>query len=574
MTELNQKNQRSDKLWSVLPIILTLAISTLYFLLSVQFHYYFEEADGITQSFESKLILAGKGYSGWGSNYWPPLYTLMLTFFYLIFGDYFIAGKFISTYSIGGIAFFIWKLTDLILKRKRSLNDTNYFEEESKTNIGILFTFLFIITSSYFVYIGFLVENEGFSSFLVIASIYFFLRFEQTDETKKLYFFAIFSGLAIFTRYTNLFLAVLPILLIFKEDFLIYLKKNKIQLLFSYIILFIPLISYVIYSFLIKGEYINYQYYNIAREFHSENFLYYYNDYDSFFDVLQQPIQLIMAYGENLYDAFYWILKNVWFLIILFPAFAGIFVRFSKFNRTELYIFLIIIIYTLFRALGDLLNDYYVVLFALLIPFIYFFFQDLVKNLNILIRRVEKSSTFKKLKRSSIITKINQKKIMYGLLISIISVNSAYAYLRVYRYCFEFEEIANSDIINGGTFLKNYSPGDETIMGGGGYAYYSELNMVFLPDVPIVDDPNLGLWDIFKIDDFPEKIQRTQDYYFFTDDDDGYVDYLVLDKNAVSADFSPYFVQHYNDVEFYYENYKLTSIYRTDKCVIFEITLI
>lgn len=176
----------------IVPIIYSLI--SLYL---ISTHDTFEEWDGAWQLFAGERILRTGEYTGWGSHFWPPLYSLFLGIG-SEFTSGFLAGKLISAAAAVGILYVAFYFAD------------QYFRHD---NAGV-FAQLLVASTPLFIKNSFIVENHMLDALFVLLSLYYIYTYSQTVETGRLILAALFGGLASLTRYTSLILGPASILLI------------------------------------------------------------------------------------------------------------------------------------------------------------------------------------------------------------------------------------------------------------------------------------------------------------------------------------------------------------------------
>lgn len=534
-----------------------LIIASCYFIASVFLHTFFEENDGIAQVLDALYIEKGKGYSGWSSNYWGPLYPTLLFLLNIVINNYFITGKLISAVSVAFTGYFIFKLIPIVC-------------EKSNLTITII-TLVSYYTNSFIVIESMKVENEIFSSLLAFSSIYFFCAYIKFEKPKYIWICSVLVGLALITRYTNLFLLVLPFLTLFKKKKKSFITTLKLLLISSF-----PSLIYIVYSYLIKGEYINYSVLNLIA-LKSNGGLYwwaYQSKYyinSSIFEVLN--IKFIFdIYYQNFVSFFITLTHNLSYTLIFIPILLGIFIRLNKINQLEFLLLSISIIYILFRSIGIILDDFFLIIIPFLGVFSYYFWDQILKfiiylKINIFLLKNEKFlSIFSKLNR------FFEVRIVGGIMILfILLINFSLSYSEVRSYCYQDPDILYTDYYDAGEYLKNYSDTQETIIAVHiGYSYFSDLNFVFLPYLNL--SLNSSGWDIFRISDYPDYYRTVNPFYIFSEDDDDLVDYLIIDYSVINNGYNPFFSQYFDYNTFSYNNYSLHLIYQSSKCNVFEIS--
>ena len=172
-------------------------------------HQYFGEIDGAEMVFGAKSIFSGLGYKGIPRDYWPPLYSLLIIPFFLLTGNWFIAGKVLSLISSIIFLYFSYNIIEQLFKERIAL-----------------ITIVLLILNPVFVLYSTLVEDHMLFSSLSIIGLYYFIKFTKNDLPSKygdfipLVIAGCFISLATLTRYPGyVFFLIIIIFLIFGDVF-------------------------------------------------------------------------------------------------------------------------------------------------------------------------------------------------------------------------------------------------------------------------------------------------------------------------------------------------------------------
>ena len=268
-------------------------------------HLLFEEFDGVANLFVGIEFFQGKGFVGWGSHYYGPLYPFLLGFFNL-FLDGFFAGKLISLVSATILLIYAYRFTYFLTKNKAF---------PILVQIYIAAYPLFFIASIQ-------VENNMLDSTLIVISFYYFVKSINQSKVKYIRLAGIFSSLAFLTRQTSI---ILPILFFF--FYLIYIKNSeenhKIKSLTNFLISFLVIsVPWLVYNTIKNGSPIaSWQYLNLG---------YYLSGDPYWLEISQQDfnnlIDVVRAYYPNIIDRWLSNLNIIFFSTkdYVVPMFGGI----------------------------------------------------------------------------------------------------------------------------------------------------------------------------------------------------------------------------------------------------------
>lgn len=156
-------------------------------------HSEFDEWGGVMQYFSGGEILAGIGYHGWASYFWPPLFSFLIGIGSLILPG-FLAGKLISILSASALLFVAFHFTQEIFHRK----EIGWWAQ------------VFLILSPTYVIQSLLAHNHMLESLFFTTGLYLFLRSFRDPRPGKFLIAGLVCGLAGLSRYTSYVLLALP----------------------------------------------------------------------------------------------------------------------------------------------------------------------------------------------------------------------------------------------------------------------------------------------------------------------------------------------------------------------------
>jgi len=184
----------SPGLWiPVLYVITLLVVSPL--------HNRFDEWGGVMQFFAGKEILAGRGYNGWASYFWPPLYSVLIGLGSLV-GPGFFVGKLISIVAGTALLYVAYALAIELTGQKR---------------IAVLSQVFLFLTPLYFKE-SLIAHNHMLDAFLFVSGLWLFLRSLREPSPGRLLVVGLICGLAGLSRYTSYVLLALPLFLVIVVD--------------------------------------------------------------------------------------------------------------------------------------------------------------------------------------------------------------------------------------------------------------------------------------------------------------------------------------------------------------------
>jgi hypothetical protein len=161
-------------------------------------HSVFNEWGGVMQYFCGKEILSGKGYRGWTSHFWPPLFPTLMGLVSKLFSG-FSAGKLISITCSSFLLFVAYDLT-IVLTRSNE--------------IGLL-TQVFLALSPVYFRESLQAHNHMLDALLFVSGLTLFIK-SFAEPTLTMFLGAgLIGGLAGLTRYTSYVLLALPASLFF-----------------------------------------------------------------------------------------------------------------------------------------------------------------------------------------------------------------------------------------------------------------------------------------------------------------------------------------------------------------------
>ena len=159
-------------------------------------HSTFNEWGGVMQYFAGQEMLAGAGYTGWASRFWPPLFSLSIGLGSLLLPG-FVAGKAISILA-GALLLYVSYHLAIDLTRPRRIG---------------LWTQVFLALSPIFVFQSLQAHNHMLDALLFVTGLWLYLKALQRPTAGKLLAVGIACGLAGLTRYTSYVLLALPLFL-------------------------------------------------------------------------------------------------------------------------------------------------------------------------------------------------------------------------------------------------------------------------------------------------------------------------------------------------------------------------
>jgi hypothetical protein len=160
-------------------------------------HKTFDEWGGVMQYFAGVEILQGNGYRGWASNFWPPLYSLLVALASKIVPG-FEAGKLISIFSSCALLYVTYRLTLTLGFSRR----TGHFAQ------------LFLGLHPLYAYESLQAHNHMLDPFLFVLGVTAFLAGVDRPAFGRLFVAGAVCGLAALTRYTSYVLVFLPLVLL------------------------------------------------------------------------------------------------------------------------------------------------------------------------------------------------------------------------------------------------------------------------------------------------------------------------------------------------------------------------
>ena len=190
-----EKASRVPAIW--IPLSYGIAL-----LLLSPLHGLFSEWGGVMQYFAGKEILAGNGYHGWTSHFWPPLYSLLIGLGSLILPAFF-AGKLISILGSALLLYVVYHLAMLL---------TN------QANIG-LWAQAFIALNPLYVYESLQAHNHILDSLFFVLGILLFLQLLEQPTVLRTLLAGLVCGVAGLSRYTSYVLIFMPLSLFVLFEF-------------------------------------------------------------------------------------------------------------------------------------------------------------------------------------------------------------------------------------------------------------------------------------------------------------------------------------------------------------------
>lgn len=149
-------------------------------------HDTFEEWDGVAQLYEGQQILNGSGYIGWGSYFWPPLYSVLTGFLSLIFPGFF-AAKLVSVISSVILVWIVYYLAFEICGSKKVA----------------LVAQLFISVNPIYNLLSIQAENHMLDTLFFTGTFLFLIKSLKASSDKLYFISGLLAGFACLTRYTS-----------------------------------------------------------------------------------------------------------------------------------------------------------------------------------------------------------------------------------------------------------------------------------------------------------------------------------------------------------------------------------
>jgi hypothetical protein len=156
-------------------------------------HAVFSEYTGPLLYFSGKELVAGAGYHGWASQFWPPLFPLVVGILARVWTGFF-AAKFISIVS-GSLL--LWVSYDLT---------ADFFHDAHAP----LWTQAFLASSPVYLSESLAADNHMLDAFLFNCGLLLFLRSARKGRPAGIILAGVVCGLAGLTRYTSYVLLLLP----------------------------------------------------------------------------------------------------------------------------------------------------------------------------------------------------------------------------------------------------------------------------------------------------------------------------------------------------------------------------
>jgi len=160
-------------------------------------HSIFNEWTGVMEFFSGHELVTGLGYHGWASQFYPPLFSLLMGIGGL-FTSGFMAGKLISILSASVLLLVAYDLS---------------VEFSGSQRVG-LWTQVFLALSPLFVNEALQADNHMLDAMLFNCGLLLFLRAAKEPQAGRLFLLGLICGLAGLTRYTSYVMLLLCIGLI------------------------------------------------------------------------------------------------------------------------------------------------------------------------------------------------------------------------------------------------------------------------------------------------------------------------------------------------------------------------
>lgn len=287
-------------------------VPMLYFILMTFLsakHTLFFEWDGLMQYLSSTEIASGKGYLGFSSRFWPPLYTSLTALLTFITHDGFASAKLISMISSFALLWVIYFFM---------------YEVTGRKTVGLL-TQICVALNPTFIAYSFSAQNIMLDTLFFVTSICFFFRALQSLSFKTLFITGTLVGLACLSRYTSY--ALIPA---FTFILFLYLPYGAAFRSIGIMLLAFVLISasWWIFSFISNdGIYDNWNYLNVGYGMIRQEKInvakwWWKNqaDYNSLWEIFtKHPGGYIQNVGKNISHLFYTIIIHslLGFIVLL-----------------------------------------------------------------------------------------------------------------------------------------------------------------------------------------------------------------------------------------------------------------
>ena len=257
------------------------------------------------QYFSGKEIMAGTGYHGWTSHFWPPLSSLLIGLGSELTSG-FVAGKFVSNIA----AVLTLALVYLLVL------------EFTKEKITAYIAQILIAINPVFALSAIQVENHMLDTLFFVGSFYFLVRLIKEPEDKfNIVFLAVFTAFAMLSRYTSYVL--IPLIII---ALIVFVKKGRFiqhASMFAAIVLMINGPWYY-YNYIHNGSPLfTWQYINIGSRVYPEGrYVWLWekqSDYSSVSQIfLDYPIEYLVNFLKNIIKGTLMLAQSMSFIFILF----------------------------------------------------------------------------------------------------------------------------------------------------------------------------------------------------------------------------------------------------------------
>jgi hypothetical protein len=283
-------------------------------------HNSFEEFDGAWQLFAGRRLIVTGEYTGWGSHFWPPMYSFLIGISDLVLPG-FLAGKLVSATAAVGILYVVYYFANSIFS----------YDYSGTISQGLVTSHPLFITRS------FIVENHIVDAFFVLISLYFLYQYTQNNQTQPLVIAAIFGGIASLTRHTSLILGPVSILLII-STVLKFKRGNEADIVYSVLkssvlftgCFFIIQSPWLIYNLFENGSPLHtWQYMNIGSAVVPTETWWWkdQSNYMGVFDIIRNhPATYLKNFLSNIIISGYYVLRNsgplsIIYIIVLLDSF-------------------------------------------------------------------------------------------------------------------------------------------------------------------------------------------------------------------------------------------------------------
>jgi hypothetical protein len=156
-------------------------------------HRLFSEWTGVMALFSGRELVAGLGYHGWASQFYPPLFSLLVGLVSKV-ADGFFAGQLISIVSTCLLLIVVYELASDVWGDERS-----YWPQ------------IFLASTPLYLFEGLQADNHMLDALLFNCGLLLFIRLVRRPSTSRVLLLGAICSLAALTRYTSYVLLLLPL---------------------------------------------------------------------------------------------------------------------------------------------------------------------------------------------------------------------------------------------------------------------------------------------------------------------------------------------------------------------------